>query len=313
MNTLSFEKQVHAISALVEGNSIRGTERLCGVNRETVMNLGVSVGEGCRWLHHYLMTNLQVNVLELDEIWGFIGKKERRLRPGDSPDFGDQYTFIALDRTRKTIVSFLTGKRTAETTDAFAMDLRSRIVNRPQISSDGFQPYIDAIARAFCGEADYAQIIKTYGLAEGEEHRYSPPKCTGAMRNPISGDPAWDMISTSFIERQNLTVRMSLRRFTRLTNAFSKKLRNHAAAVALYVCHYNFCRVHETLKRITPAMAIGVADHVWSVAELIEAARSMAPGPEEVPPLPPCPALPEHGPGRAPLRLLMGGKAGGAP
>ncbi len=311
MNVLSFDKQVRVVASLVEGCSIRGTERLCGVNRETIGSLGLSVGEACRNLHDNLMTDLQVNVLEVDEIWSFIGKKQKRVKPTDDAEFGDQYTFIGLDANKKAIVSFLTGRRDADSTDAFALDLRHRIVNRPQVSSDGFGPYVEAINLAFQYDVDFAQIVKVYGSPDGDDHKYSPPKCISAQRSTVCGNPDWDHISTSYVERQNLSMRMSQRRFTRLTNAFSKKLRNHRASVALYAAHYNFCRIHETLGRITPAMAIGVADHVWSVAELVETAMSMAP-PSWEPPVapvvsvpPPPPALP----GGPRFALLQGGRS----
>ncbi len=302
MNILPFAKKVRAISALVEGCSIRSTQRMCQVNRETIMNLGVSVGEACQRLHDALMRDLHVNLLELDEIWSFVGKKERRRTEKDPPEMGDQYTFLGIDGTKKTIISFVTGKRDGDSTEAFAQDLRGRIVNRPQISSDGFGCYPDAIRRAFGSDVAYAQQIKVYGITEVEERRYSPPKCIAVETRIISGRPDPDHICTSYVERQNLTVRMQIRRYTRLTNAFSKKLRNHAAATALYVAWYNFCRVHETL-RATPAMAIGVADRVWSIAELIDAACSIAPPP-------PLPAPEQIAPPTRPrLTLLQGGVA----
>ncbi len=277
MNVLSFDRQVRVISALVEGCSLRATERLTGANRETVGNLALHVGERCAGLHDALMCDLSSSVLELDEIWAFIGKKQRQVRLDDSPEMGDCYTYIGLDANRKAIISYAVGKRDAATTNAFALDLRSRVLGRPQITTDGFAPYVDAIRRAFGDDVDYGMLIKQYGNAGAEDQRrYSPPRCVGAKKVWIAGDPDYERTSTSYVERGNLTIRMQVRRFTRLTNAFSKKMRNHAAAVALHVCWHNFCRVHETL-RTTPAIAVGVADHVWSVAELVEMALSIVP------------------------------------
>lgn len=312
MYTISFDKKVRVISALLEGVSIRATARLCGVDRETVMNLGVTVGEACWNLHDQLMRDVQIGVLELDEIWAFIGKKQKRLKPGDAEEKGDCYTFIGVAATQKAIVSYAVGKRDAPTANGFLVDLRRRIVGRPQISTDGFQPYLAAVGDAFGAEgADYAQVIKVYGQPDpADDRKYSPPRCIGIERKVIAGDPDPTKISTSFVERQNLTVRMSSRRFTRLTNAYSKKLRNHAAAFALYVCWYNFVRVHETLK-ITPAMALRLVDRPWSIADLVETALSMAPALPPITPalppivaplpvLPPLPALPPPPPPSGP-------------
>lgn len=266
MSRLSFDQHLRVTAALVDGCSIRTVERLCSVHRDTVMRWGLRLGEACQRLHDALLCELHIDLLQVDEIWAFIYKKQKRLGPGAHPDHGDEYTYVGLDAVKKTIVAYCVGKRTAETTRGFACDLRRRIVNRPQISSDGYQPYIEAIELAFGCDVDYAMVVKQYG---GTPSRYQ-----GSQKIRVMGDPGFADISTSLIERENLTMRMSLRRFTRKTNAFSKKLRNHKAAVALYVAHYNFCRLHETL-RITPAMASGVTDHVWSLGELIEAALSI--------------------------------------
>ena len=264
MNILPFKRQIAAIAALTEGCSIRATERLTDIHRDTIMRLGVRVGEGCARLHDRMMRDLQVPILEFDEIWGYVGKKQRRTGPGET-DKGDQYTFTALDATSKAIVSFVTGKRNEATTRAFVNDVWERIINRPQITTDGFG-------------GDFAQLVKHYAADHSVEakRRYSPPQVVRVERLVVSGRPRH--VSTSYVERSNLTMRMQQRRFTRLTNGFSKKLRNHRAAVALYVAHYNLCRVHETI-RMTPAMALGVADHIWTVGELIEAA-TMAEAPE---------------------------------
>jgi IS1 family transposase len=274
MNILPFDRQCQAIAALTEGCSIRATERLPGIHRDTIMRLGVRVGEGCARLHDRLMCDLSVPILECDEIWSYVGKKQRRIEPGET-DKGDQYTYLALDATRKAIISFVVGKRSPTTTRLFINDLWERIINRPQITTDGYGPYTDAIAEAFADGVDFAQLVKSYSAEHSVQaaRRYSPAQVVRVSRQIVSGQPDRRHISTSYVERTNLTLRMQQRRFTRLTNGFSKKLENHRAAVALYVAHYNLCRVHEAL-RITPAMALGVADHIWTIGELIEAATA---------------------------------------
>lgn len=271
MNILPFEKQVSAIAALTEGCSIRATERLTGIHRDTIMRLGVRVGQGCTQVHDGLMRDLQVPVIELDEIWAYVGKKQRRA--GDDPDAGDQYTFTALDATSKAILTYRTGKRTGENTLAFVHDLRARVINRPQITSDGFEPYRMAIEEAFGIDVDYAMLVKHYKAEPPKDaaRRYSPGYVVGVDRRRVVGRPRDQHVSTSYVERSNLTLRMQQRRFTRLTNGFSKKLENHRAAVGLFVAHYNLCRVHEAL-RMTPAMHLGVTDHIWEIGELVEAA-----------------------------------------
>jgi IS1 family transposase len=284
MNVLPFEKQVQVISALTEGCSIRSTERLTGANRNTVMSLGLRVGEGCACLHGRLMRDLQVNQIELDEQWDFIAKKQKRVQAGDPDEFGDAWVFIALASTQKAVLSYLVGKRTAENTTALAMDLRARVVNRPQITSDGYAPYVGAVEAAFGWNVDFAMLTKHYvgdSNLPDAAHRYSPGHVAGVDRTVIRGLPDPEKISTAYVERFNLSSRMAMRRFTRLTNGFSKRLESHRAAVNLWVCFYNLCRYHETL-RCTPAMALGVTDHIWTVAELVQAALE----PQDVPPLP---------------------------
>lgn len=318
MNVLSHEKQCRVIAALTEGVSVRGTSRLVEVDKNTVMSLGVKVGEACANLHNAMMRNLNVSLLELDEAWGFIGKKQKRVKTTDSPELGDAYAWIGMDATNKAIVSYVVGKRTSENAVAIAADLRARILNRPQISTDGLAAYVDAIDRAFGIDCDYAQIQKEYAAVVGNEAavRYSPGAIIGIEKKVIVGKPDQEKISTSFVERQNLTLRMGIRRMTRLTNAHSKKLQNHKAAISLHVGFYNFCRVHETL-RITPAMAVGVTDHVWTIGELISkalAAPSETPAPIAPATPPTLPRDPETGllVGRKPfkLRMIPGGKIG---
>lgn len=285
MNILPIDKQIQIISALTEGCSIRATERLTGVHRDTIMRLGVRIGEGCAVVHHRLFRNLNVPIIELDEVWSYVGKKQRKLTPNDGYEKGDQYIFTALDSIHKAILTFYVGKRTKENTTAFAVDLKGRILNKPQISSDSFHAYPDAIEHAFGADCHYGQVVKTYVGEPSRDaaRRYSPGIIVGVKRDRISGSPDKRRISTSLVERSNLTLRMQSRRFTRLTNGFSKKLGNHIAAVALYVAHYNLCRVHETI-RVTPAMSLGLTDHIWTIEELIAYATQPEALPERVTP-----------------------------
>jgi IS1 family transposase len=281
MNVLPRDKQIAVIAALTEGCSIRSVERLTDIHRDTIMRLGVRIGNGCETLHDLTMRGLNVGRIELDEAWSFVAKKQRHLKPDDPADFGDQYVFLALAGAAKAIISWHVGKRDGENCRDFLADLRSRVIGAPEISSDGFPAYPDAVERAFGMECNFATIEKHYAADASVEaaRRYSPAAVVSVTQHHVIG--AQLTVSTSYIERQNLTLRMSQRRFTRLVNGFSKKLENHIAAVALYVAHYNFCRVHETL-RVTPAMQVGVTDHVWSIGELIDAAlTSAAPAPGE--------------------------------
>lgn len=299
MNVLPRERQVAAISALCEGVSIRATERLTGVNRGTVMSLGVSVGEGCLKLHNAMMRRLRVNRIELDEIWSYVGKKQKRVREDEGDMIGDQYTFIALADTAKAIITYRTGKRTSENTQVFADDLRARVLGSPEISTDGFNAYPWCIAHAFGENVAHGIVEKHYAVNGSPEaaRRYSPGQVVKVTRNVAHGVPTH--ISTSYVERQNLTLRMSQRRFTRLTNGFSKNYLNHCAAVALYVAHYNLCRVHEALL-VTPAMQLGVTDHVWTISELVDAALRF---------VRPSPAQPPEGRKAGPFRIIEGGKS----
>jgi len=297
MNILQRDKQIEVISALCEGVSIRATERLTGIHRDTIMRLGARVGAGCAALHDKTMRHLQVPRIELDKAWSFVGKKQRQLKPGDGMDKGDQYIFIALAGSAKAIISYRVGKRDTFNTRAFVTDLRQRVLGAPEISADAFQAYPAAIDLAFDLECEIGQIEKHYKVEPAKEaaRRYSPGQVVSVSRHQVVGLPT--QISTSYVERQNLTLRMQQRRFTRLTNGFSKKLENHAAAVGLYVAHYNFCRVHEAL-RITPAMHLGVMDHIWTIGELVDAALVSA--------------LPQNAPTpplrRAPITVIKGGR-----
>ena len=270
MNVLPFPKRVTAVASLCEGQSIRATARILRSHHNTIMRLGRDVGEGYARLHDELFRRLHCNYLEVDEAWAFVQKKQARVRPDDPPERGDQYSYIALDADKKVIVAYLVGKRNVETTVSFALDLRSRVLGHPQISSDGFEPYVRAVAIAFGRSVDYAMLTKLYGADCTVEtsRRYSPNRVKGTEKILVFGDPDLGRISTSYVERQNLTLRMLTRRFTRLTNGFSKLLRNHCAAMDLYVGYYNLCRSHETLGQ-TPAMAVKVTDHAWTVEELV--------------------------------------------
>jgi IS1 family transposase len=273
MNKLNLDKQTAIISALVEGVSIRSIERMTGVHRDTIMRLMVRVGDGCQRLMDEKMQNLPCKHLQLDEIWCYVGKKQRHVKKEDDLNrVGDFYTWVAIDSATKLIPSFKVGKRDSETGQAFIDDMASRLANRVQISSDGLNVYADAIEETFGADVDYAQIVKFYEAEAVGEGRYSPSKVVKVEKSYITGNPDLGITSTSYVERQNLTMRMNMRRFTRLTNAFSKKVENLKAAVSLHFAHYNFVRVHKTL-RVTPAMEAGIVNELWTVGNLVEMAR----------------------------------------
>ncbi len=270
MNRISPEKKLAVISALLEGNSVRSTERMSGIHRDTICRLMVEVGDHCNGLMDGSMRNLRCARVQCDEIWTYVGKKQRRIRKGDSVELGDQWVFVAMDAQTKLVPSFVVGKRTNDVTLAFLRDLHSRLVDaRFQITTDGFHFYELGVEDVFGGSADFAQLVKLFGdYGQQGEGRYSPPGITEVISKVRNGRPDPKHISTSFVERQNLTMRMQMRRFTRLTNAFSKKLTNLKAACALHFAHYNFCRVHSTL-RVTPAMAAGISNEIWSLEALL--------------------------------------------
>ena len=308
MNILPRDRQIAVVAALTEGMSIRSVERLTGIHRDTIMRLGAKVGRGCAALHDDTMRDLPITMIELDELWSYVGKKQRRVQPSDSSEFGDQYVFVAIGALNKLIISYRVGKRDMENTEAFVRDLRQRVVGRPQISSDAWPAYEPAFARAF-EDCDYGQIIKSYN---GEPpvnaaRRYSPGWIVAVDKRVISGRPRQDKISTSYIERSNLNVRMDCRRFTRLTNGYSKKLANHEAAVALFVAAYNLTRVHSAFKT-TPAMAMGLTDHAWSIAELVDEALYAGGNEPSKPPAPIGPApISSRMRGRPHLTVIQGG------
>ena len=271
-NVLPREKQIAVLSALVEGSSIRSTERMTGVHRDTITKLLVRVGDGCAAVLDETMRNLPCERLEIDELWAFVGKKQRHVTSeDDAARVGDTWTYIALDADTKLVPTFLTGKRTQVATDAFIADVAWRLRNRVQVSTDGLKMYVRAIEDAFGDDVDYAQIVKSYEAEPMGPGRYSPPKVTSTEKTPIIGEPVAELVSTSYVERNNLTIRMGVRRYTRLTNAFSKKIENHVAATALHLAHYNFVRRHQTL-RTTPAMAAGVSTTMWTLGDLLDAA-----------------------------------------
>lgn len=271
-NILAKDKQIAVISALAEGSSIRSIERMTGIHRDTIMRLGVKIGQGCATLLDSRMRDLSCKLLQFDEIWGFIGKKQRHVQDGDSADYGDVWTFCAIDAETKLVPTFRCGKRDLVTAKAFVGDVAARLKNRVQISSDGLRAYVDSVEQVFGADVDYAQIIKTY-IADGSqspERKYSPPRIGSVETYIMMGNPDRDLISTSYVERLNATTRLHMRRLTRLTLAFSKKLENFEAAVALHFAYYNFVKIHKTI-RCTPAMASGVEKSLWSVGDLLDA------------------------------------------
>lgn len=270
-NVLNTDKQIAVIGALAEGSSIRSIERITGVHRDTIMRLGVKVGKGCQSLMDTRMRDLSCTRLEMDEIWGFVGKKERSVRGNEPAPVGSVWTFCAIDAETKLVPAFKVGDRDRATAKAFVEDVAGRMRNRVQISTDGLHAYVEAIENAFGANVDYAQIVKIYGKDEPNGHRrYSAPEIISSEKKVISGKPDERLISTSYIERLNATTRLHMRRLTRLTLAFSKKRENFEAAVALHFAYYNFVKRHNTL-RCTPAMAAGVERDFWSVGDLITA------------------------------------------
>lgn len=271
-NHLPKHKQVAVLNALIEGVSVRATSRMTDVSIPTVLSLLVRVGEGCERLHDRIMRDLPCTRIECDEIWSYVAKKQRHVTPEDNAALvGDTWTWVAIDAETKLIPAYRVGKRDGFNARGFILDLASRLTNKIQLSTDGLRAYEDAIELAWGGQVDYAQVIKEYEAEPIGPGRYSPPKVTAVEKKVIEGHPDLAKASTSYVERQNLTMRMQIRRMTRLTNAFSKKLRNHRAAVALHFAHYNLVRRHQTL-RMTPAMAAGVTAEMWSMEQLLDAA-----------------------------------------
>lgn len=271
MNKLSLEDRARILHLLCEGMSIRAITRTTGASKNTVSKLLIDAGKACVAYHDANVRNVKAARVQVDEIWSFTYAKQKNVGTAkDAPEWaGDTWTWTAIDADSKLIVSYLVGGRDAEYAMWFMDDLAGRLANRVQLTSDGHRAYLDAVEGAFGSDVDYAQLVKLYGSLGGKspEVRYSPAECTGIRKRTVEGRPDDAHVSTSYVERQNLTMRMHMRRFTRLTNAFSKKVENHAHAVALHMMYYNFVRIHKTL-RVTPAMAAGVTDRLWDIADI---------------------------------------------
>jgi IS1 family transposase len=271
MNKLDTAKRTQVVSAIVEGCSIRSIVRMTGVSKNTVAKLLIELGAACSKYMDENLRNLKCERLQVDELWSFVGCKQKnvtvkRLNKGDL--CGDVWAWIAIDSDTKLVPCFMIGQRDPVSANLFMQDLAARLANRVQLTTDGLKVYIKAVRNAFGNDIDYAMLVKIYGNTVEGQKRYSPAECIGCETKRVKGNPDPEHISTSYVERQNLTVRMSLRRFTRLTNAFSKKVENHAAALSIFYMHYNFVRIHQSL-RVTPAMAAGVTDRLWDIQNLI--------------------------------------------
>jgi IS1 family transposase len=274
MNKLNLDRQAQIAKALCEGNSIRSTARISGVAINTVVKLLTEIGTACLVYQDEVMHDLKLNRIQCDEIWSFVYAKEKNVPDSMKGNFGvgDVWTFVALDADTKLVPCWLVGQRDAGHAIEFINDLKERLANRVQLTTDGHKMYLEAVWDAFGGDIDYAMLVKQYGQEPEAEKQYSPAQCTGCNKRRIQGSPDMAHVSTSYIERQNLTMRMNMRRFTRLTNAFSKKLENHMYALALYFMHYNFVKTHKSLANPyprTPAMAAGMTDHVWTIDDIV--------------------------------------------
>lgn len=270
MNKLSVEERARVVAALVEGNSLRSVTRMIGVHRTTVMNLLVDLGRACWQYQDETLRNLTCRRIQCDEIWAFVYAKDKNCSVEQKKKgAGDAWTWVAIDADTKLVVSWLIGPRHTHSAYQFMEDLKSRLAHRVQLTTDSNRVYFTAVPATFNDEVDYAMLQKIYSFSrDGTGSRYSPGVCMGTRKRLLIGNPDRRHVSTSYVERQNLTMRMSMRRFTRLTNGFSKKVENLGHALALHYMHYNFCRIHQTL-RITPAMEAGIADHVWGIGEII--------------------------------------------
>jgi len=271
MNKLTTAKRTQIISALVEGNSLRSTSRMTGVSKVTILRLLEALGPACVEYQDKAIRNVTCKRIQCDEIWQFCYAKDKNVPEEKRGTFGygDVWTWVAIDPDTKLVVSFALGTRGAQTAKRFIDDLASRLANRVELTTDGHRAYLEAVESAFGNDIDYAMLVKLYGNDRQTEARYSPAECIGCREIGVTGYPDPKHISTSHVERQNLTMRMQMRRFTRLTNGFSKKVDNHYWAIALHYMHYNFCRIHQTL-RVTPAMEAGICDHVWSIEDVVE-------------------------------------------
>lgn len=270
MNRLDSKRRVQAIAALVEGNSVRAVSRMIGISRNTILALLVEAGAVCAEFQDKALRNLKCERVQCDEIWSFVGAKDKNVPFDKRGQFGvgSVWTWTAIDADTKLICSWMVGSRDGSAAYEFMQDLAGRLANRIQLTTDGHSVYLQAVDETFGNNIDYAMLVKVYGESAEMEKRYSPAQCIGSQTKKITGSPDPKHVSTSYVERQNLTMRMHMRRFTRLTNAFSKKLDNHVAAISLHFMYYNFVRIHQTL-RITPAMAAGVTDRVWEIADIV--------------------------------------------
>jgi IS1 family transposase len=270
MNKLSADDRARALHLLCEGNSIRGVTRLTGFSKTTITRLVVEAGQAAAWYQDRVFRNLACKRIQVDEIWGFVGAKQKNVAAAKRKElaYGDAWLWIATDADTKLVPSWLVGGRDSDYASAFIGDLADRLANRVQLTSDGHKAYLGAVEDAFGADVDYAMLVKLYGPAPEGQRRYSPAECIGARKVRIEGDPDVNHVSTSYSERNNLNVRMHSRRMTRLTNAFSKKVENHAHAMALHFLYYNFVRIHKTL-RTSPAMAAGVTDRLWEMRDVV--------------------------------------------
>lgn len=282
MNKLPLEKRSQILACLCEGNSIRATARLTDTAKNTVVKLLCDAGQACSAYQDCVLRDMSCKRVQVDEVWSFVGMKQKNVPEAKKGalGYGDVWTWIAICAETKLVPSWFVGARDAEHARAFLVDLASRMAGRIQLTSDGFGPYPDAVHDAFLDEIDFAQLVKVYGESPEAEKRYSPPMCVGAKKHAVFGEPDPKHVSTSYVERQNLTLRMQNRRFTRLTNAFSKKLENHVYAISLHFMFYNFCRIHQSL-RVTPAMAAGVTDKLWDVTDIVRVIDEFESAPEE--------------------------------
>src|ERR1035441_5511910 len=268
-NVISMDKKIAVLTAPFEGCSVRSTVRLTGVSKGAVLRLLVAVGAACTEYHDRVVRNVTAKRVQVDEIWSFVGCKQKNVTVAkmEAGICGDVWTFTAIEAQSKLILSWLAGRRDAGCATEFLRDVADRLANRVQLTTDGHKMYLTAVPDAFAEDIDYAQLVKIYGNDPEGATRYSPAQCLGTKREPVIGTPDPEHISTSYVERQNLNMRMNMRRFTRLTNAFSKKLENHVAMLALFHMHYNFVRIHQTL-RVTPAMEAGISQRPWSISDI---------------------------------------------
>lgn len=270
MNKLPIEKQVQIINLLVEGNSLRAISRITDVAFNTVLKLVPKIGLACEKFHDETVKNIKASRIQADEIWSFVYSKQKNVPEGKEEEAGDVWTWTAIDADTKLIVSWYVGTRDADSAQPFMKDVASRLANKVQLTTDGHRVYLDAVDKAFGNEVDFAQLVKIYGTGNAEnqtDKKYSPAKFIGAKKTVVTGNPREKFISTSYVERQNLTMRMHMRRFTRLTNAFSKKIENHCHSLSLYFVYYNFCKIHKSLS-VTPAMQAGLTKKPMTLLDI---------------------------------------------